>query len=166
MRLPPPPLVALGAGLVQRALTGKTQRPTVARGVAAGAVVLLSGATAASAGRRFRESGTTLSPVEPAEATVLVTEGTNAVSRNPMYLGLTGLLVGNAFRRGSWRALAPIGGFVLVMDRLQIPAEESALSARFGADYEAYRAAVPRWWDQRSARSLLQARAHHRSSSA
>ena len=42
------------------------------------------------------------------------------------------------------------GALVLVIDRLQITAEESALLANFGADYEAYRASVPRWLDRRS----------------
>lgn len=62
-----------------------------------------------------------------------------------MYAGLAGLLVANAVRLGSWRALLPVAAFTLVIDRLQIAAEESALLVNFGADYEAYRAAVPRW---------------------
>ena len=68
-----------------------------------------------------------------------------------MYVGLTGLLVANAIRRGSVRALLPAVVFVVVMDRVQIPAEEAALAEKFGADYDAYRAAVPRWVDRRSA---------------
>jgi protein-S-isoprenylcysteine O-methyltransferase Ste14 len=35
--------------------------------------------------------------------------------------------------------------FWLYLDRVQIPAEERALAARFGAAYAAYRARVPRW---------------------
>lgn len=62
-----------------------------------------------------------------------------------MYAGLAGLLVANAVRLGSWRALLPVAAFTLVIDRLQIAAEESALLVNFGADYEAYRATVPRW---------------------
>lgn len=67
-----------------------------------------------------------------------------------MYVGLAGLLVANAVRLGSWRALLPVAAFTLVIDRLQIAAEESALLANFGADYEAYRATVPRWLGRRS----------------
>ena len=70
-----------------------------------------------------------------------------------MYVGLTGLLVANAVRRGSWRALVPVAAFTLVIDRMQIAAEEAALRARFGADYETYRAAVPRWLGNRSLRA-------------
>ncbi|WP_107766001.1 methyltransferase family protein [Nocardioides terrigena] len=74
----------------------------------------------------------------------------NAVTRNPMYVGMAGLLVANAVRRGAWAGLLPVAAFVLVIDRLQITAEESALLANFGADYDAYLASVPRWLDRRS----------------
>jgi protein-S-isoprenylcysteine O-methyltransferase Ste14 len=100
---------------------------------------------ATASARQFRDRGTTLEPFDPSHATVLVTTGANAISRNPMYVGLSGLLLANAIRRGSWAALLPAGGFVLVMDRVQITAEERALLANFGSDYEAYRATVPRW---------------------
>ena len=67
-----------------------------------------------------------------------------------MYVGLTGLLVANAVRLGSWKALLPVAAFTFVLDRFQIAAEESALLANFGADYEAYRDTVPRWLGRRS----------------
>jgi protein-S-isoprenylcysteine O-methyltransferase Ste14 len=67
-----------------------------------------------------------------------------------MYVGLTGVLLAHAMWRGSWRALLPVAGFVAVVDRVQIAAEEAALRERFGDDYEAYLAAVPRWLDLRS----------------
>jgi protein-S-isoprenylcysteine O-methyltransferase Ste14 len=150
MRLPPPPLVALGAAIAQRAVARPTTRPTVLRAVGCGVVVLASGALATSAAREFRARGTTLNPVDPAEASALVTTGPNAITRNPMYLGLTGLLAANAIRLGSWRGLLPVGAFVVAMDRLQIAAEEAALRTRFGEEYDAYRRAVPRWLDGRS----------------
>ena len=71
-----------------------------------------------------------------------------------MYLGMAGLLVANAVWRGSWVALAPVAGFIVLIDRLQIEAEESALLGKFGAEYEAYRAASPRWLDRRSLDSV------------
>jgi protein-S-isoprenylcysteine O-methyltransferase Ste14 len=84
-------------------------------------------------------------PLEPARASTLVTTGPNAITRNPMYVGLTGLLVAHAILRGSWPALAPVAGFVAYLDRVQIRAEEKALLVRFGAEYDAYRSQVPRW---------------------
>jgi len=109
------------------------------------AIAAASAAFASSAAGQFGRQGTTLEPFNPTRASVLVTTGANSVSRNPMYVGLAGLLVANAVRIGSWKALLPVAAFTLVIDRLQIPAEESALLTNFGAEYEAYRATVPRW---------------------
>jgi protein-S-isoprenylcysteine O-methyltransferase Ste14 len=146
----PPPLVALGAGLVQRALTGSTHAPPPVRLVGTAAVALTSASLAVTAARQFRRRGTTLDPVRPEQASALVTTGPNSVTRNPMYVGLTGLLVAHALYRGSWVALFPVAGFVVLNDRLQIRPEELALATKFGAAYEAYREAVPRWVDRRS----------------
>jgi protein-S-isoprenylcysteine O-methyltransferase Ste14 len=107
-------------------------------------------ALAVAAARQFRRQGTTLEPFDPSQATVLVTTGVNAVSRNPMYVGMAGLLVANAVRLGSWTALLPVAAFTVFIDRVQVAAEEPALLANFGADYDAYRRSVPRWLDLRS----------------
>jgi protein-S-isoprenylcysteine O-methyltransferase Ste14 len=142
---PPPPLLAIAAALAQSALTKGAHRPPASRAAAAIATGAASGALAAASAGEFRRQGTTLEPFNPGLATVLVTTGANSVSRNPMYVGLAGLLVANAVRLGSWKALLPVAAFTLVIDRLQIAAEESALLANFGPEYEAYRATVPRW---------------------
>ncbi|MBO0847585.1 MAG: isoprenylcysteine carboxylmethyltransferase family protein [Nocardioides sp.] len=112
---------------------------------AAGGVAVGSVAMAFGAARTFRRLGTTLDPMEPSEASVLVRTGPHAATRNPMYVGLTGVLVANAIRLGSWRTALPICAFVTVIDRVQIASEEAALLARFGEDFEEYRAKVPRW---------------------
>jgi protein-S-isoprenylcysteine O-methyltransferase Ste14 len=118
--------------------------------VVATATAAVSGALATAAARQFGRQGTTLEPFNPALASVLVTTGANSVSRNPMYVGLAGLLVANAVRIGSWKTLLPLAAFTIVVDRVQVPAEESALLANFGADYEVYRASVPRWLGRNS----------------
>ena len=146
----PPPLVALAAALVQRVLTGPAPAPTAGRAAATTTVSLASMLMAGAAASRFRRSGTTVEPFHPDQTSVLVTTGANSISRNPMYVGMAGLLVANAIWRGSWAALAPVAGFVVIIDRLQIEAEESALLEKFGVEYEAYRAASPRWLDRRS----------------
>jgi protein-S-isoprenylcysteine O-methyltransferase Ste14 len=99
----------------------------------------------ASAARGFRSSGTTVDPLRPERASALVDSGPFALTRNPMYVGMAGLLVAHALLRGSVKALLPVGAFVAVIDRVQIPPEEAAMAANFGADYEAYRSRVPRW---------------------
>ena len=147
---PHPPLVALAAALAQRLLSGATPHPEPTRAVAAVTLSLASVALDAAAGLGFRRASTTLDPHHPDRASTLVTTGAHSISRNPMYVGLAVLLTAHAIWRGSWVALAPVAGFVLYIDRLQIPTEEAALAQGFGAEYDAYRAAVPRWLDRRS----------------
>lgn len=158
MKRPPPPLLALAAGFAQRPLAPSAQPPSAARAVVATAIAGASIGMAAASARQFRRLGTTVEPFDPSRATALVTTGVNAVSRNPMYVGMAGLLVANATRLGSWTALLPVAAFTVVMDRVQIAAEEPALLANFGAEYDAYRASVPRWLDPRSVASARQAR--------
>jgi protein-S-isoprenylcysteine O-methyltransferase Ste14 len=146
----PPPLVALAAALAQRVLTGPAPTPTAGRAALTTTVSLASLSMAGTAASQFRRSGTTVEPFHPDHASVLVTTGANSISRNPMYVGMAGLLVANAIWRQSWAALPPVAGFVVIIDRLQIEAEESALLEKFGAAYEAYCAASPRWLDRRS----------------
>ncbi len=141
----PPPVIALTAAVAQRALTSDAAPATGARrtvaAVAAGSAVAMMG----SAMREFRTSGTTVDPVHPERASVLVTGGPFGLTRNPMYVGLAGLLLAHTVLRGSLKALPPLALFVVAIDRLQIPTEEAALASRFGSDYDAYRHAVPRW---------------------
>jgi protein-S-isoprenylcysteine O-methyltransferase Ste14 len=144
MRIPPP-FIALGAAVTQRVLTPDAPPPGPLRKAAASVVVAGSFALSGSAMQRFHRSGTTVDPVHPDRASALVTGGPFDLTRNPMYVGLGGLLVAHALVRGSWRALPPIAAYVAVIDRLQIPAEEAAMSSRFGDDYEAFRRRVPRW---------------------
>jgi protein-S-isoprenylcysteine O-methyltransferase Ste14 len=146
----PPPLLALLAGVAQRLLTPGAPAPTKMRGAAAAALALTSVGISGSTARRFKQGGTTVDPVHPERASTLVTNGPNSVTRNPMYVGLAGLLLANAVRRGSWLALAPLAGFVAVIDRLQVAPEERALRAKFGAAYDEYSTAVPRWIDRSS----------------
>ncbi len=116
----------------------------------AATVSLASVSLAGAAASLFRRSGTTLEPLHPEQASVLVTSGAYTISRNPMYVGLAGLLAAQAVWRGSWVAVLPLAGFVVLLDRSQIQAEEAALLEKFGPEYSAFRAASPRWLDRRS----------------
>ncbi|TYL51483.1 isoprenylcysteine carboxylmethyltransferase family protein [Nocardioides sp. BGMRC 2183] len=140
----PPPLYALGAALVQHRLAGPTS-PSLLRGAAAGVIGAASGTLIAGSIARFRSRRTTVEPFQPAKASALVTDGPNAITRNPMYVGMAGLLLAHAVGRGSWAAVLPVAGFVVVIDRLQIRPEEAALQDLFGEEYAAYCARVPRW---------------------
>ena len=145
MKRLPPPVIALGAAAFQRALTRDTRPAPRGRSLAAVAVASGSFALAGSAAGQFRRQGTTVDPLEPGRASALVTSGVNGITRNPMYVGMAGLLVANALRRGSWRSLLPVAAFTLYIDQVQIAAEELALAERFGTAYDDYRRRVPRW---------------------
>jgi protein-S-isoprenylcysteine O-methyltransferase Ste14 len=94
---------------------------------------------------QFRRAHTTVNPHTPEAATTLVTTGVYAWTRNPMYLGLTLLLLGWAIRLGT---LSPLVGpllFVPLIQHIQIRPEEHALRAQFGKDYDRYCQRVNRW---------------------
>jgi protein-S-isoprenylcysteine O-methyltransferase Ste14 len=98
-----------------------------------------------SAVQQFRSSGTTVDPIHPERASALVTGGPFTITRNPMYVGMAGLLTAHMVLRGSAKALPPLAAFITVIDRVQIPPEEVAMTGLFGADYAVYRERVPKW---------------------
>jgi protein-S-isoprenylcysteine O-methyltransferase Ste14 len=94
---------------------------------------------------QFVRAGTTVDPLKPEAATALVTSGIYGWTRNPMYLGLSIVLLGWAIRLGT---LSPFAGpllFVPLIERAQILPEERALRVVFGKDYEQYCRRVHRW---------------------
>lgn len=144
MRIPPP-LIALAAAAVQRALTDQPAPAGAPRKAAAAVTAATSVAMLASSAQAFRASGTTVDPLRPERASALVASGPFRLTRNPMYVAMAGVLVAHALLRGSAVAVLPVAGFVAVIDRMQVPPEEAAMAALFGAEYDAYRARVPRW---------------------
>lgn len=140
----PPPLVAGTAAAVQLGLVrGGRGTPGSRRAgaVVAGAALGMIG----GAGAQLLSARTTISPHRPAGTTVLVRSGLFALSRNPIYLGIAGLLIAHAVVRRSMLALLPAAAFVVVLDRTQIPDEEHALAERFGEEFAQYAAQVRRW---------------------
>lgn len=139
----PPPVVAAAAFGAQILLSEKrasSKRSKIAGAiVGVGACLLMGGAVI-----EFQRHHTTVNP-KTLDTTKLVVTGPNRLTRNPMYLGLAGVLTAHAVWRRSWVALIPVALFALVIDRTQIPAEEAVLQQRFGAEFERYRAGTPRW---------------------
>jgi protein-S-isoprenylcysteine O-methyltransferase Ste14 len=93
-------------------------------------------------GQFVRAGGT---PMPGAMTTRLVVTGFNRYVRNPIYLGAVAIFVGEALLLGQpvllvYAVAAWVG--VAAFARWY---EEPALARRFGADYEAYRRAVPAW---------------------
>lgn len=140
-----PPVVVAGAAGLAQLFVSRGTRP--ARGsIAAGALVTGAAlAVAGSAVRTFQNQGTTFDPIDIESALTLVEDGPYRFTRNPMYVGLAGVLLGAAVARRSVRAVLPVGGFIAVMTITQIRREEAALTAIFGAPYLDYLRRVPRW---------------------
>jgi protein-S-isoprenylcysteine O-methyltransferase Ste14 len=85
----------------------------------------------------------TLAPWDPTSQ--LVVRGPYRRVRNPMISGVLCVLLGEALLFTSTALLAWAALF-LAMNAIWFPlVEEPGLRQRFGADYEEYRAAVPRW---------------------
>ena len=134
-RRPPPAVLLAAAGLAQSAVT--RDRRVTPSSMAAAAPVL--------GGSLYVLAGRAVDPVRVERARHLVVDGPNRLTRNPMYLGLAGVLLSHAIARRSPSAVIPLIGFVWLIDRYQIPAEEKALETRFGRAYLDYKEAVPRW---------------------
>jgi len=97
----------------------------------------------------FFRAHTTVNPHKPESASALVTSGIYRWTRNPMYLGLSILLLGWAVELGSLVGFLGPVLFVLLIQHVQIRPEERALRARFGEDYARYHARVRRWLGRR-----------------
>jgi protein-S-isoprenylcysteine O-methyltransferase Ste14 len=91
----------------------------------------------------FKKRNTTVLPhVRPS---ALIRTGPFRFSRNPMYLGMVIILVGTAMMYGSLTPYVPALVFFLVMHRLFIPGEESALRSTFGEHWRVYEYSTRRW---------------------
>jgi protein-S-isoprenylcysteine O-methyltransferase Ste14 len=144
----PPPIVAAILGLCMWAVA--TLAPTVTLSavvrIAVTAVVSAFAVGFAVAGVvSFRQAKTTINPVNPENASSLVSSGIYGISRNPMYVGLALLLVAWAVYLSSLWSLAGVLGFILYVNRFQITPEERALTALFGDRFLSYQANVRRW---------------------
>ena len=110
----------------------------------AGIAVTAAGASLAiSVARLFARERTNIVTFNDPDR--LVTTGPFRWTRNPMYLGLAVSLLGVALIVGALSAfLAPLA-FVAAAGFWYIPFEEARAHAVFGAEYDCYRARVPRW---------------------
>jgi protein-S-isoprenylcysteine O-methyltransferase Ste14 len=76
---------------------------------------------------------------------VLVEEGPYRFSRNPMALGLAGLLAGLPLAAGVPALALSAAAYLAWVRRVRIPAEEARLKQHFGGWYSDYAAQVRRW---------------------
>ena len=144
----PPPIVALLIGSGMWAMGRLSQPPgsegplrlALACGLAGmGMFVVALGLLA------FHGAKTTINPVNIAAASSIVTSGIYRYTRNPMYVGLTLMLVGWAVHIAVPFVLVGPAVFIFFITRFQIIPEERALTLKFGGEYRSYQQRVRRW---------------------
>lgn len=137
----------LVAGLVPWWITG-WDRPDQSVGVldVLGVVLAIGGlAMVVDCFVRFvREGVGTPAPVAPTE--FLVQGGLYRHVRNPMYVGVASVILGEALVLRSTDLLWWLVVFLTLVLGFVKGYEEPALRRQFGASYDRYRNAVPGWW--------------------
>lgn len=94
--------------------------------------------------KRFALEGLgTPAPIAPTQH--LVVSGLYRYVRNPIYVSVTAVVLGQALLFGDWRLLIYGGLFWLACHLFVLAYEEPTLQQTFGKEYETYRANVPRW---------------------
>ena len=105
----PPPLVALTFGFLINYTKNIFPKIEVKNEFIFGSFMIISGLIIIlSATILFKKYQTTITPLNPSNATKLITDGIYKFSRNPMYLGLLFVLLGISI------ILNPTGGFFLI----------------------------------------------------
>ena len=144
----PPLVVALVVAFLMRAasLAGPRFRLGWSGSAFVAAALAAIGIAVAWAGVvTFRRHQTTVNPFQPANASTLVESGIYRRTRNPMYLGVTLVLLGYAAFLAHPFALLLLGLFPAYIRTFQIAPEERALDRLFGETDARYKERVPRW---------------------
>jgi protein-S-isoprenylcysteine O-methyltransferase Ste14 len=106
--------------------------------IVAGAAVLLQ-----AFGQFALQGIGTPAPVAPTEK--LVIKGLYRYVRNPMYLAVSSVIIGQAAVLGSWPLFGYAAGVGAAFSGFVLGYEEPTLRRQFGQEYEAYLQSVPRW---------------------
>jgi protein-S-isoprenylcysteine O-methyltransferase Ste14 len=139
------PIVALACLVMAWGLDhGRAPRVVPGRWDDAGLVLLGAGsALIAWSIVLFRRAGTSHDPADT--PTALVESGPYRLTRNPMYMGLTMILLGIGLVVGTVPFLLVPAAFLLTMELAYVPREERALEEAIGDEYREYRKRVRRW---------------------
>ena len=115
----------------------------VPAGTVGASVLVLALALGVWAVNTMTRAGTNVPTNRP--TTTIVASGPYRFTRNPIYLGMFGSLVGLAIAFDTLWLLAMLVPFVLVIRYGVVAREEAYLERKFGDAYRAYRARVRRW---------------------
>ena len=94
---------------------------------------------------QFKKYKTSITPLNPSNATKLIVYGIYKFSRNPMYLGLLLILSGISIIQNPIGGLLFVPAFILYINHFQIIPEESAMLDLFKDDFLKYKENVRRW---------------------
>jgi len=147
LKIPPGLLVIITGALMWLGSAATSATALVIPGRSLGAAILiLTGVIISGLGvASFRRAKTTVNPMKPESASVLVDRGIYRLTRNPMYLGFLVVLLGWAIFLSNLVAFLLLPAFVYYMNSFQIEPEEKALVALFGQSFVAYKTRVRRW---------------------
>lgn len=99
-----------------------------------------------SATKEFKKSNTTVNPMKPETSTSLVTSCIFKYTRNPMYLGLSSILLASCFYFSSLLGIIVyVPFFILYITVFQIIPEEEVMKSLFNDEYLDYCSKVRRW---------------------
>ena len=93
----------------------------------------------------FKKQKTTVNPISIENASSLVVSGIFKQTRNPMYLGMSFVLLGLTFKFNVIGGLLFTGIFMLFITIFQIKPEEVAMEKLFGQEWKDYTKNVRRW---------------------
>lgn len=133
------------AGLVPWLLTRwEADDPSTALRVAGAVLIVVGGGLVLETTARFALQGRG-TPAPFAAPDRFVARGSYRVVRNPMYVGVLALIVGQALLLGREVLLLWAGAAAVLFQLFVVFHEEPELRKRFGAEYDDYRRRVGRW---------------------
>ena len=97
------------------------------------------------AARQFKAVNTTINPIKPENASVLVNKGIFSYSRNPMYLGMLLIIIGFSIIHNLIAVLVIMPLWVIYITNFQIIPEEQAMKILFKEDFLNYCKKTRRW---------------------
>jgi len=106
-------------------------------------LLILGGILNLIADNSFKNPNTTVKPFE--YSSKLIQNGIFKITRNPMYLGMIFLLLGESILMGSILPFLITIGFTLIMFFGFIKTEEKMLLEKFNEEYLSYKQKVRRW---------------------
>ena len=142
----PPPLVALIFGFLINYTKNIFPKIEIKNQIIFGSFIIINGLIIIlSAIILFKKYQTTISPLNPSNATKLITNGIYKFSRNPMYLGLLLVLLGISIIFNLTGGFFFILLFISYMNLFQIIPEENAMVDLFKDEFLEYKKNVRRW---------------------